>query len=66
MFPSTMRKLHTTRSWDFIQMPLSVNRNTQGESDVIVGVFDTGIYIYIYIYINSLPKKFKSINILYV
>ncbi|XWS28595.1 hypothetical protein CRYUN_Cryun25bG0083900 [Craigia yunnanensis] len=45
VFPNTMRELHTTRSWDFLGMPLSVERNLQIESDIIVGVLDTGIYM---------------------
>ncbi|KAF2300790.1 hypothetical protein GH714_015817 [Hevea brasiliensis] len=45
VFPNTNRKLHTTRSWDFLGMPMSVKRNIQRESDTIVGVIDTGIYI---------------------
>ncbi|XP_015161533.1 subtilisin-like protease SBT4.14 [Solanum tuberosum] len=44
VFPSTIRQLRTTRSWDFIGMPLNVERN-QVESDIIVGVIDTGIWI---------------------
>ncbi|KAF8403248.1 hypothetical protein HHK36_011349 [Tetracentron sinense] len=43
VFPNTRRKLHTTRSWDFIGMPQRLKRNTQIESNTIVGVFDTGI-----------------------
>ncbi|XP_075633875.1 subtilisin-like protease SBT4.15 [Castanea sativa] len=31
VFPSKMRKLHTTRSWDFLGMPQSVKRNHQIE-----------------------------------
>ncbi|KAM3740679.1 hypothetical protein ACB098_08G117300 [Castanea mollissima] len=45
VFPSKMRKLHTTRSWDFLGMPQSMKRNHQIESNIIVGVLDTGIYI---------------------
>ncbi|XWS28596.1 hypothetical protein CRYUN_Cryun25bG0084000 [Craigia yunnanensis] len=45
VFPNTMRQLHTTRSWDFLGMPLAVERNLQLESDIIVGVLDSGIYI---------------------
>ncbi|KAM7508718.1 hypothetical protein LguiA_019171 [Lonicera macranthoides] len=37
------RKLHTTRSWDFIGFPLTARRNLKIERDVIVGVLDTGI-----------------------
>ncbi|WRX32109.1 Peptidase S8/S53 domain - like 10 [Theobroma cacao] len=45
VFPNSFRQLQTTRSWDFIDMPLSVKRNTQKESDIIVGMLDSGIYI---------------------
>ncbi|XP_050259827.1 subtilisin-like protease SBT4.15 [Quercus robur] len=45
VFPSKMQKLHTTRSWDFLGMPQSMKRNHQIESNIIVGVLDTGIYI---------------------
>ncbi|XP_065633197.1 subtilisin-like protease SBT4.15 [Quercus suber] len=45
VFPSKMRKLHTTRSWDFLGMPQSLKRNHQTESNIIVGVLDTGLYI---------------------
>ncbi|KAJ0603369.1 putative cucumisin [Helianthus annuus] len=36
------RKLHTTRSWDFIGFPQTARRKKL-ESDVIIGVMDTGI-----------------------
>ena len=42
MFTSRIRKLHTTRSWDFLGMPPSVKRKHQIESNIIVGVLDTG------------------------
>ena len=42
VIPSKMRKLHTTRSWDFLGVPQSVKRNHQIESNIIVGVLDTG------------------------
>ncbi|KAM3341414.1 subtilisin-like protease SBT4.15 [Capsicum galapagoense] len=45
VFPNTIRQLRTTRSWDFIGMPLNVTRKRQVESDIIVGVIDTGIWI---------------------
>ncbi|XVE79284.1 hypothetical protein DITRI_Ditri14bG0045500 [Diplodiscus trichospermus] len=45
VFPNTIRQPQTTRSWDFLGMPLSVERNLQKESDIIVGVLDTGIYM---------------------
>ncbi|KAH1093328.1 hypothetical protein GYH30_039197 [Glycine max] len=43
VFPNTKYHLHTTRSWDFIGFPQNVNRATT-ESDIIVGVLDTGIW----------------------
>ncbi|KAK9058946.1 hypothetical protein SSX86_021563 [Deinandra increscens subsp. villosa] len=36
------RKLHTTRSWDFIGLPQKATRKKH-ESDIIIGVMDTGI-----------------------
>ncbi|GMI80908.1 hypothetical protein like AT5G03620 [Hibiscus trionum] len=45
VFENTKRKLLTTRSWDFLGMPISIKRrNAIVESDVIVGVVDTGIW----------------------
>ncbi|KAK1439454.1 hypothetical protein QVD17_05272 [Tagetes erecta] len=45
VFPNTMRELHTTRSWDFIGMPLKgTKRNLKVESNMIIGVLDTGIW----------------------
>ncbi|XP_028776217.1 cucumisin-like [Neltuma alba] len=43
VFLSEKHKLQTTRSWDFIGFPQQVNR-TSVESDIIVGVIDTGIW----------------------
>ncbi|CAN6466424.1 unnamed protein product [Victoria cruziana] len=43
VFPNKYHKLDTTRSWDFIGFSEGVERNQQLESDVIVGVIDTGI-----------------------
>ncbi|XVF05205.1 hypothetical protein REPUB_Repub05bG0151900 [Reevesia pubescens] len=43
VFPNGVKELHTTNSWDFLGMPLSVKRNSQKESDIIVGVLDSGI-----------------------
>nr|KYP71103.1 Xylem serine proteinase 1 [Cajanus cajan] len=45
VFPNTLRKLHTTRSWDFLGMPQNVKRNSNVESHIIVGVLDTGIWV---------------------
>ncbi|KAK7292563.1 hypothetical protein RJT34_15414 [Clitoria ternatea] len=41
--PNQYRKLHTTRSWDFIGLPLTAKRKLKSESDIIVALFDTGV-----------------------
>ncbi|KAK1571130.1 hypothetical protein Q3G72_012244 [Acer saccharum] len=43
VFPNRKLKLHTTRSWDFMGFSQKVERATT-ESDVIIGVIDTGIW----------------------
>ncbi|XP_019706758.2 subtilisin-like protease SBT4.3 [Elaeis guineensis] len=44
VFPSKNLKPHTTRSWDFLRFPETVRRNPALESDVIIGMLDTGIW----------------------
>ncbi|XVF68655.1 hypothetical protein PTKIN_Ptkin11bG0018800 [Pterospermum kingtungense] len=44
VFPSKVYHLQTTRSWDFMGFNETVKRNVTVESNVIVGVFDTGIW----------------------
>ncbi|KAI9078322.1 hypothetical protein K1719_039698 [Acacia pycnantha] len=44
VFQSKTHKPQTTRSWNFIGFPQQVNRSSL-ESDVIVGVIDTGIWL---------------------
>ncbi|XP_057454486.1 subtilisin-like protease SBT4.14 isoform X2 [Lotus japonicus] len=43
VLPNQYRKLHTTRSWDFIGLPLTAKRKLKSESDTIVALLDTGI-----------------------
>ncbi|XP_075647107.1 subtilisin-like protease SBT4.6 [Castanea sativa] len=43
VFPRKTLQLQTTRSWDFIGLQESATRNAQAESDIIIGVLDTGI-----------------------
>ena len=42
VFPNTRNRLHTTRSWDFLGMPLKVKRHYNVESNIVVGLLDTG------------------------
>ncbi|CAN6561885.1 unnamed protein product [Malus baccata var. baccata] len=44
VFPSTTYKLQTTRSWEFLGFNEKLKRNPTVESNVIVGVIDTGIW----------------------
>ncbi|XP_059068931.1 subtilisin-like protease SBT4.14 [Cryptomeria japonica] len=45
VFESKKRHILTTRSWDFINFPLSgQSKNLDYESDIIIGVLDTGIW----------------------
>ena len=45
VFPNQKKELHTTRSWDFLGLPIpkQVDGKTI-ESDIIIGVFDSGIW----------------------
>ncbi|XP_012472763.1 subtilisin-like protease SBT4.4 [Gossypium raimondii] len=44
VFPSKVYHLQTTRSWDFLGLNQTVKRNATAESNVIVGVLDSGIW----------------------
>lgn len=44
VFPSRDFKPQTTRSWDFIGLSESVKRVASVESDMIIGLLDTGIW----------------------
>ncbi|XP_015901941.3 subtilisin-like protease SBT4.15 [Ziziphus jujuba] len=45
VFPNQRRNLHTTRSWDYLGLPLKLGMNSLVESNLIVGVLDTGIWM---------------------
>ncbi|TYK25239.1 subtilisin-like protease SBT4.14 [Cucumis melo var. makuwa] len=46
VFRSKTRKLHTTRSWDFLGLSEAASRrNAAAESNVIVGLLDSGIWM---------------------
>ncbi|XP_057458233.1 subtilisin-like protease SBT4.3 [Lotus japonicus] len=44
VFPSKTLQIQTTRSWDFLGLRESVKRQTKEESDLVIGVIDTGIW----------------------
>ncbi|KAJ1439523.1 Peptidase S8/S53 domain [Sesbania bispinosa] len=44
VFPSKTLYLQTTRSWDFVGLCESFKRQQKAESDVVIGVIDTGIW----------------------
>ncbi|RZC72735.1 hypothetical protein C5167_048215 [Papaver somniferum] len=43
VFPNQQRKLHTTKTWDFLGFPHNVKRKVKLESNLVVGLIDTGI-----------------------
>lgn len=44
VFPNQYRKLHTTKSWEFIGLSPTAKRNPLTESNIIVGLLDTGMH----------------------
>ncbi|KAK8544368.1 hypothetical protein V6N13_056150 [Hibiscus sabdariffa] len=44
VFPNKVYHLQTTRSWDFMGFNQTVKRNATAESNVVIGVLDTGIW----------------------
>ena len=52
VFPNTIQKLQTTRSWDFLGLSDEIGktkRNPKVESNLIIGVLDTGNYLQFWI-----------------
>ena len=64
VFPSRILQLHTTRSWDFLGLPLTAKRLPTIESDVIIGVIDSGIWPESKSFsdegLGPVPKKWKG------
>ena len=64
VFPNEKKKLHTTRSWDFMGFLKYVPR-TPFESDVIIGMLNTGIWPESQSFndegFSPLPKRWKGI-----
>lgn len=48
-------KLHTTRSWDFMNLTLAAKRNPLAESDLVVAVIDSGIWPYSELFSSDSP-----------
>ncbi|KAK8615277.1 hypothetical protein V6N13_069054 [Hibiscus sabdariffa] len=44
VFPNEVYHLQTTRSWDFMGFNQTVKRNPTAESNVVIGVLDSGIW----------------------
>ncbi|XP_065878455.1 subtilisin-like protease SBT4.3 isoform X2 [Euphorbia lathyris] len=44
VIPSGNYQLHTTRSWSFVGFEETAHRNPGAESDLVIGVLDTGIW----------------------
>ncbi|KAK9050971.1 hypothetical protein SSX86_027596 [Deinandra increscens subsp. villosa] len=44
VFPCKKSQVQTTRSWDFMGMSTTVERRLDVESDIIIGVIDSGIW----------------------
>ncbi|KAL4383963.1 hypothetical protein GQ457_15G029030 [Hibiscus cannabinus] len=44
VFPNKVYHLQTTRSWDFMGFTQTVKRNATAESNVVIGVIDSGIW----------------------
>jgi hypothetical protein len=63
---STMLKLHTTRSWDFMDMerdgqilPDSIWKHGRFGQDVIIANLDSGTHRYLYLFIYFLNNRIK-------
>ncbi|XP_057482109.1 subtilisin-like protease SBT4.13 [Actinidia eriantha] len=65
VFPSKTLRPKTTRSWDFMGFSQNVHRNPTVESDIIIGVIDSGIYSESESFSDKgsspLPKKLKGV-----
>ncbi|CAK8559944.1 unnamed protein product [Lathyrus sativus] len=65
VFPSTNFHIQTTRSWDFLGFPPSIKRDQIIESDLIIGVIDSGIWPESESFndkgVGPIPKKWKGV-----
>ncbi|KAH9606401.1 hypothetical protein KSS87_004623 [Heliosperma pusillum] len=64
VFPSRTLQLHTTRSWDFMGFPEPTPERLDAESDIIIGIIDSGIWPESPSFnddgLSPVPKKWKG------
>ncbi|XP_047335827.1 subtilisin-like protease SBT4.10 [Impatiens glandulifera] len=64
VFPNRKNHMHTTKSWDFLKFPETVSRVEKVESNIIVGVIDSGIWPEFHSFsdvgMRSPPRKWKG------
>ncbi|KAL9228696.1 hypothetical protein vseg_004248 [Gypsophila vaccaria] len=65
VFPSETLHLQTTRSWDFVGLPEPTPDQLAAQSDIIIGVIDTGVWPESPSFddrgLSSVPKKWKGV-----
>ncbi|WJX22548.1 hypothetical protein P8452_11840 [Trifolium repens] len=65
VFPSQEYHIQTTRSWDFLGLPQSIKRGKTVESDLVIGVLDTGVWPESRSFndkgLGPIPKKWRGV-----
>lgn len=60
VFPNRYHKIHTTKSWDYIGLPQTAKRHLKQESDVIIGLLDTGPLIFLVLKLKNMVSTSKG------